>query len=421
MKKQLHQRVDTDYVKHILGKHLSQGFPVEECIRSLKVSRSRFYELLSLYRANPEGFSIEYKRESKRRISVDIQRVIIDELKKDKELIDDIDIPINRYNYSYLRERISEEKGIEVSLPTIIKIAKENGFYIERRRQKVHDREVITSYVGELIQHDTSHHLFAPLSNTKWYLITSIDDYSRAILYAKLVERETSWAQIMAIKELVLKNGLPLRYYVDNHSIFRFVRGRDIVWVEKKKTTDEVVPQWRQVLTDLNIDVTYALSPQAKGKIERPFRWLQDHMIRTCVRKEVTGIKEAQDILDEEVERYNYKLIHTTTREVPMIRFKRAKEENKTMFREFRIRHPYTEMKDIFCLRYNRVVNGYRRVKFNNIEIGVSGVPVGERVEIRISIDEARRTGEMKVWYRMKVVGKKEVKVEDLGMSTFEV
>jgi len=101
-------------------------------------------------------------------------------------LIDEIDIPINRYNYSYLRERISEEKRIEISLPTIIKIAKENGFYIPRRRQKVHNREVITRYVGELIQHNTSHHLFAPLSNTKWYLITSIDDYSRAILQSRL-------------------------------------------------------------------------------------------------------------------------------------------------------------------------------------------------------------------------------------------
>jgi len=66
-------------------------------------------------------------------------------------------------------------------------------------------------------------------------------------------------------------------------------------------------------------------------------------------------------------------------------------------------------------------VNGYRRVKFNNIEIGVGGVPVGERVEIRISIDEVGGKGEIRVWYRMKVVGKKEVEVEDLGMSTFEV
>jgi|GEM_PF-3090520 len=66
MKKQLHQRVDTDYVKHILGKHLSQGFPVEECIRSLKVSRSRFYELSSLYRETnfmlPKHFFIFYRQ-----------------------------------------------------------------------------------------------------------------------------------------------------------------------------------------------------------------------------------------------------------------------------------------------------------------------------------------------------------------------
>jgi len=421
MKKQLHQRCEADYVRFILGKYVSQRFPVDKCIRCLNIGRSRFYELLFLYKADPDGFSIEYKRRPMRRISWDIQKVIIDELKKEKELIDDIDIPINRYNYSYVRNKVNEENGINVSLPTIIKIAKENGFYIERRRHRVHDREVITSYVGELIQHDTSHHLFAPLSNTKWYLITSIDDYSRAILYAKLVERETSWAQIMAIKGLVLKYGLPLRYYVDNHSIFRFVRGRDIVWVEKKKTTDEVAPQWRQVLMDLNIDVSYALSPQAKGKVERPFRWLQDHMVRTCVRKGITDIREAQSILDKEVERYNHIQVHTTTKEIPMIRFRRARGDEKSMFREFRIKHPYTDTRDIFCLRYNRIVNGYRRVKFNNIEIGVSGVSVGEKVEIRVSIDEGCGIGEMKVWYRMKVIGKKEVKVEDLGMSTFEV
>jgi hypothetical protein len=41
MKKQLHQRVDTDYVKHILGKHLSQGFPVEECKRGKVTGTNR--------------------------------------------------------------------------------------------------------------------------------------------------------------------------------------------------------------------------------------------------------------------------------------------------------------------------------------------------------------------------------------------
>jgi len=45
-----------------------------------------------------------------------------------------------------------------------------------------------------LIQHDSSYHLFSPADGEKWYLITSIDDYSRFLLYAKLVQRETSWA-----------------------------------------------------------------------------------------------------------------------------------------------------------------------------------------------------------------------------------
>ena len=49
-------------------------------------------------------------------------------------------------------------------------------------KRKAHDREVITNYPGELIQHDSSHHQFAPYAAKKWYLITSIDDYSRLIL-----------------------------------------------------------------------------------------------------------------------------------------------------------------------------------------------------------------------------------------------
>jgi hypothetical protein len=43
-----------------------------------------------------------------------------------------------------------------------------------------------------------------------------------------------------------------------------------------------VDPQWRQVMRLLGIDVIYALSAQAKGKIERPYRWLQDRIVRTC-------------------------------------------------------------------------------------------------------------------------------------------
>ena len=85
-------------------------------------------------------------------------------------------------------------------MPTIIDRAKRNNFYFLRPKRKAHDKEVITNYPGELIQYDSSHHQFAPYAASKWYLITSLDDYSRLILYALLVERESTWEHILALE-----------------------------------------------------------------------------------------------------------------------------------------------------------------------------------------------------------------------------
>jgi len=53
----------------------------------------------------------------------------------------------------------------------------------------------------------------------------------------------------------------------------------------------------------LGVDVTFALSPQAKGKIERPYRWLQDRIVRTCAIEKLTTIEEVRAVLKEELDR----------------------------------------------------------------------------------------------------------------------
>lgn len=125
------------------------------------------------------------------------------------------------------------------------------------------DREVLTDYAGQLIQHDASYHLWAPDSTTKWCLITSLDDYSRFMLYAKLVEHESSWEHIQALQSIVLKYGAPLAFYTDCHSIFRYIRGRDQRHMSFQKFTDDIDPQWKMVINDCRIKPIYALSPQA--------------------------------------------------------------------------------------------------------------------------------------------------------------
>ncbi|MBE0432469.1 hypothetical protein IBX73_03265 [candidate division WOR-3 bacterium] len=74
-------------------------------------------------------------------------------------------------------------------------------------------------------------------------------------------------------------------YYVDSHRIFRFVQGRDSIWRRHHLLTDDVDTQWQQVMKVCGIKIIHALSPRAKGKVERPYGWLQDRLVRTCVRK----------------------------------------------------------------------------------------------------------------------------------------
>ena len=62
----------------------------------------------------------------------------------------------------------------------------------------------------------------------------------------------------------------------------------------------------------LGVDVTHALSPQAKSKVERPYRWLQDKIVRTCAIDKPSTIEEVRAALKEEVDRYNNHQIHST-------------------------------------------------------------------------------------------------------------
>jgi hypothetical protein len=415
----LHKKYDDDFVKSILHKYVSKDLSVTQTLDILRLKKTRFFELVQKFKRNAETFSIEYKRKTTNRISGELEDIIIHELEKEKGLIDNWDIPIRNYNYSYIRDQIYKIHRLKVSVPTIIKRAKEHNYYIPKKPRKVHDREILTNYPGELIQHDSSFHRFSPYAEKKWYLITSLDDYSRYMLYAKLLEKETSWAHIRALENVLLNVGTPLSYYVDCHSIFRFVQGRDSIWRNHRKLTDEVIPQWKQVLLDLNVKVTYALSPQAKGKIERPYHWMQDRLVRTCARENIRTIQQAQEVLDYEVDRYNNRQVHSTTKEIPSIRFNNAVAANKIMFREFVIPRPYESTKDIFCLRTHRRIDAYHSISINNLKLRVKGVPLREAVEIRIVPEEKSGISELRFWYKNRLVDIQKARNEDINIVQF--
>jgi hypothetical protein len=412
---QLHKKFTDSQVKELIDRYLRKEIERKYIQEVLSIGKTRFFSLIKAYRQNPDEFSVQYTKNGKTgKISQDIEDNIIKELQIEKMLIENKEVPLKRYNYSYIKDLLETEYHQRVSLPTIIDRAKKNDFYVKRKYKKaVHDREVLTNYTGELIQHDSSHHLWSPPAKEKWCLITSLDDFSRFILYATFLKRETSWAHILALQTVVLKYGAPFLYYVDSHSIFRFVQGRDSLWRKHYTLTDEADPQWKQVMHDCNIKVSYALSPQAKGKIERPYGWLQDRVVRTCVRDDVTDIRDAQKVLDREIHRYNYRQVHSTTQEVPYLRFQRALEEKRSLFREFRVRPPYQSVKDIFCLRIERTIDSYRRISVNNLQLKVNNAVPGKRVTLRI-YPLNKDISEVRFWCENNLIDIQRIKNSDL-------
>ncbi len=414
---QVHKRFTSDQVKELLERYLGNEIDRKHVQGILNVKERRFFDLVKRYRENPQHFSIQYQRTSPPRISQDLEQNLLHELSIEKRIIENKDIPLTSYNYSYIRDRLNKEYHLKVSLNTIIDRAKKHGYYLKKSKKSAHDREVLTHYVGELIQHDASYHLWAPAAHEKWYLITSLDDYSRFILYALLVKQETSWTHIQALQTVILRHGLPYCYYVDSHSIFRFVQGRDSFWRKHHLLTDEATPQWKQVLEDCNVKVIYALSPQAKGKMERPYGWLQDRLIRTCVREDVTDIQQAQRILNQELYRYNHCQVHSTTQEIPSLRFQRALREKQSLFREFTVRPPFQSPKDIFCLRIDRTIDSYRRISLNNLQLKVHHAVPGKILTLRI-YPLNNLLSEIRFWCEGHLIDTQRVKNTDLkGMQ----
>jgi len=111
--------------------------------------------------------------------------------------------------------------------------------------------------------------------------------------------------------------------------------------------------------------------------------------------------------------------VHSTTEEIPYIRFQRAIREKRTLFRKFSIMPPFLSTKDIFCLRVERMVNSYRKISINNLELKLPNAPLHERIQLRIVPDRKSGVSEVRFWYKDNFLGNQKVKNSDLNLVRF--
>jgi hypothetical protein len=109
-------------------------------------------------------------------------------------------------------------------------------------------------------------------------------------------------------------------------------------------------------------------------------------------------------VLREELERYNHHQVHSTTREIPGLRFGKAIAAGNSLFRPFSLPLPYTSANDVFCLRDRRMVNAYHRISVFGHEIPIPTVLLYEDVDVHMVPDSEKGTMEIRIWWNRQPV-----------------
>jgi transposase len=198
-------------------------------------------------------------------------------------------------------EKLEELDRIKVSAETVRRIQIDLGLWRpkKRRARRVFQLRQRRPRFGELIQIDGSPHDWFEGRGPRCTLIVFIDDATSRLTALHFAPVESAKAYLAALREQVLTHGRPRAFYSDRHGIFR-VNAKDAQSGDGKTEFGRVVDR-------LGISLINALTPQAKGRVERANQTLQDRLIKEMRLSNINSIAQAQAFLPGFMIRYNEK------------------------------------------------------------------------------------------------------------------
>jgi transposase InsO family protein len=260
-----------------------------------------------------------------------------------------------KFNFALLAEEAHQRFGQPFHRNSLRRFALRHGYYQRRpeEKSKVYIRFEMPG-PGILFQHDASRHCWLPTLGGQQYLLLTQDDYSRRVVGALLVPRETSWTHLLVVRQTVFTYGRPLAYYVDNHSIFRWVTHQSYRYTVTTAEDDARV-QFRRVLRGLEIGIIHSAKgePAARGKIEKRFDYFQRRLPFLCEKYRVREFGDANRILGDAVAYYNDARVHLETGEIPTRRWEEAIATAQDRLRPL---PADVDVADLFSLHLERTV-----------------------------------------------------------------
>jgi len=202
--------------------------------------------------------------------------------------------------YEKLKEKGEITFGLEVLRRSMI----DAGLWKKKQKRGdyVHQARARRDCFGELIQVDGSLHKWFEERGPMCTLLAYIDDATSSVVYAEFVKSESTWSYFEATQRYLRTLGKPLALYTDKHSVFRVNISKD----GQSATTDSNGDtQFSRALKSLDVNIIYAHSPQAKGRVERLYKTLQDRLVKELRLANISSIEDANTFLPKYLAGHN--------------------------------------------------------------------------------------------------------------------
>lgn len=268
---QLHKRHCKEFVMEVLEAFNEHRVDEKKACELLGIKRTQFYKLRKRWLGCMIGnkpFELYGRKESAFHcLPGEVEEWLHQELsfiRREAKMYRGI------FNFAILAEEAQKKFRAPFHRETFRFFALRHSYYhaLPEEKKKLYVR-FESSGPGALFQHDSSRHLWIPALGGYQVLILTKDDYSRLFVGAQLVENEGSFEHLQVARTTVEEYGRALAYYVDQHSIFRFVQHHG-VHVHYRVGLDEGEIQFKRALRSLDIGLIYTGKgeAEAKGKVE---------------------------------------------------------------------------------------------------------------------------------------------------------
>jgi transposase len=257
-------------------------------------------------------------------------------------------------------EMLAEKHGLMVSRETLRTWMTAAGLWLSRRqRRRLHQPRLRRECLGELVQIDGSEHRWFEDRADPCTLLVFIDDATGRLMQLRFVPSESAFSYFEALQGYLEAHGRPLAFYSDKHSVFRVAK--------KDPKGGQGMTQFGRALAELNIEILCANSSQAKGRVERVNRTLQDRLVKELRLAGISSLEAGNVFLPGFVARFN-------------ARFAVAPARPHDLHRPLNL--PPDRLRDILCRRELRYVGQQLTLSFerklimleqNEVTIGLAG------------------------------------------------